>query len=79
MIWVPPGYSAGETMFGLDEVRGGSCWGAGTFAGPTGARQPSQIELKHAEHQVRLMLPYKMPVAHFVVFPWLLHIRFRTA
>ncbi|KAL3159348.1 hypothetical protein ABBQ32_011299 [Trebouxia sp. C0010 RCD-2024] len=51
MIWVPPGYSAGESMFGLDEVRGGSGYGAGTFAGATGARQPSSNELKQAEHQ----------------------------
>ena len=56
MIWVPPGYSFGEAMFGLDEVRGGSGWGAGTFAGPTGARQPSQTELSQAEHQVTKML-----------------------
>lgn len=52
MIWVPPGYSFGEAMFGLDEVRGGSGWGSGTFAGPTGARQPSTPELGQAEHQV---------------------------
>ena len=52
MIWVPPGYSFGEAMFGLDEVRGGSGWGAGTFAGPTGARQPTKTELSQAEHQV---------------------------
>ena len=53
MIWVPPGYTFGEAMFGLDEVRGGSGWGAGTFAGPTGQRQPTQVELLQAEHQVR--------------------------
>lgn len=52
MIWVPPGYSYGEAMFGLDEVRGGSGYGTGTFAGPTGARQPSKVELGQAEHQV---------------------------
>ena len=53
MIWVPPGYSFGEPMFGLDEVRGGSGYGAGTFAGPTGARQPTSTELSFAEHQVK--------------------------
>ena len=56
MIWVPPGYSFGEAAFGLDEVRGGSGWGAGTFAGPTGARQPTQTELAQAEHQVTNLL-----------------------
>lgn len=50
---MPPGYSFGEAMFGLDEVRGGSGWGAGTFAGPTGQRQPTQVELSQAEHQVK--------------------------
>ena len=54
MIWVPPGYSYGEAMFGLDEVRGGSGYGTGTFAGATGARQPSSVELGQAEHQVSL-------------------------
>ena len=58
MIWVPPGYSYGEAMFGLDEVRGGSGYGAGTFAGATGARQPSSVELGQAEHQVCLVLHY---------------------
>lgn len=52
MIWVAPGYSFGEAMFGLDAVKGGSGWASGTFAGPTGARQPSTPELGQAEHQV---------------------------
>lgn len=51
MIYVPAGYGAGEAMFTLTEAKGGSPWGAGTFAGPTGARQPSDIELLQAEFQ----------------------------
>jgi len=51
-IFVPLGY---KTTFGimvdLNEARGGSPWGAGTFAGPTGARQPSANELTLAEEQ----------------------------
>jgi len=52
IIFVPLGY---KTVFpilaNLEEVRGGSPWGAGTFAGPTGARQPSALELELAtEH-----------------------------
>lgn len=35
----------------IDEVRGGSLWGAGTVAGPDGSRQPSQTELENAETQ----------------------------
>ncbi|KAG2170713.1 hypothetical protein JADG_010452 [Aureobasidium aubasidani] len=52
MIFVPLGY---KTVFGtladLTEVRGGSPWGAGTFAGPDGSRQPSSKELSLAFEQ----------------------------
>ncbi|KAI4725901.1 flavoprotein WrbA [Aureobasidium sp. EXF-10728] len=52
MIFVPLGY---KTVFGtladLTEVRGGSPWGAGTFAGPDGSRQPSEKELSLAFEQ----------------------------
>ncbi|KAF2099373.1 flavo protein WrbA [Rhizodiscina lignyota] len=52
LIYVPLGY---KTTFGLmvdlSAARGGSPWGAGTFAGPTGARQPSDAELQIAEEQ----------------------------
>ncbi len=51
MIFVPTGYSMGAELFGLDEVRGGSPYGAGTFAGADGSHQPSETELKFAEHQ----------------------------
>lgn len=51
MIFVPPGYSFGPELYGLDAVRGGSPWGAGTFAGGQGERQPSDTELRYAEHQ----------------------------
>ncbi|PWY95739.1 flavo protein WrbA [Aspergillus sclerotioniger CBS 115572] len=52
LIYVPLGY---KTVFGqlanLDEVHGGSAWGAGTFAGGDGSRQPSALELTVAEAQ----------------------------
>jgi NAD(P)H dehydrogenase (quinone) len=35
----------------LDEVCGGSAWGAGTFSGATGERQPSVKELEIAAIQ----------------------------
>ena len=44
MIYVPIGYSD-PSLFDMSEVHGGSPYGAGTFAGPTGARQPSALEL----------------------------------
>lgn len=52
IIYVPLGYaSTFAQLTNLDEVRGGSPWGAGTFAGPTGARQPTKLELELAEAQ----------------------------
>lgn len=51
IIFVPAGYAAGATMFGVEVAKGGSPWGAGTLAGPTGARQPSEDELHAAKVQ----------------------------
>lgn len=48
MIFVPAGYAAGPIMFGVEKAKGGSAWGAGTFAGPDGSRQPSPEELEQA-------------------------------
>ncbi|KAF7845936.1 hypothetical protein BT93_L5914 [Corymbia citriodora subsp. variegata] len=51
-IFVPLGY---KTVFGtladMTEVRGGSPWGAGTFAGGDGSRQPTEKELLLATEQ----------------------------
>lgn len=52
MIFVPTGYSFGGKMFDVSTVRGGTAYGAGTFAGADGSRQPSEVELEFAEHQV---------------------------
>lgn len=52
MIYVPLGYATSFAIqSGLDEVRGGSPWGAGTFAGADGSRQPSEKELELATVQ----------------------------
>jgi multimeric flavodoxin WrbA len=53
MIYVPPGYSFGAPMFDIETVRGGSAWGAGTFAGADGSRKVTDVELEQAKHQVR--------------------------
>ena len=37
-------------MFEIEEVKGGSPYGAGTYAGD-GTRQPSELELGQALHQ----------------------------
>ena len=51
MIYVPIGYSFGKELFSLDEVKGGSAYGAGTYAGGDGSRTPSELELKIAKFQ----------------------------
>ena len=52
IIYVPLGYSTTfPILANLSEVRGGSPWGAGTFAGPDGSRQPSALELELAVAQ----------------------------
>ncbi|EGV61166.1 flavodoxin-like fold protein [Yamadazyma tenuis] len=52
MVYVPLGYGeAFPLLTNLDEVHGGSPWGAGTFAGADGSRQPSDLEKKI--HQVQ--------------------------
>lgn len=52
MIYVPMGYAkAFNILADLSEVRGGSPWGAGTFAAGDGSRQPSAKELELAQVQ----------------------------
>ncbi len=52
MIYVPLGYAnTYPLMAELTEVRGGSPWGAGTFASGDGSRQPTAKELELAEAQ----------------------------
>ncbi|VAH30912.1 unnamed protein product [Triticum turgidum subsp. durum] len=51
MLFVPVGYTHGAAMFAMDEVKGGSPYGAGTFASADGSRMPSDAELALAAHQ----------------------------
>ncbi|KJZ77560.1 Minor allergen Alt a 7 [Hirsutella minnesotensis 3608] len=52
IIYVPLGYSnVFPQLTNLSEVHGGSPWGAGTFAGGDGSRQPSNLELEIATIQ----------------------------
>ncbi|KAG1721007.1 flavoprotein-like protein [Suillus paluster] len=52
MIFVPLGYkNTFAQLSNVSEVRGGSPWGAGTFAGADGSRQPSALELEIANLQ----------------------------
>lgn len=50
MIFVPIGYTFGAGMFEMEKVKGGSPYGAGTYAGD-GSRSPSELELQQAFHQ----------------------------
>ncbi|KXT07651.1 hypothetical protein AC578_10223 [Pseudocercospora eumusae] len=51
-IYVPLGYKTTFALLAdLSEVRGGSPWGAGTFSGADGSRQPSKKELELATAQ----------------------------
>ncbi|KAK3433299.1 probable NAD(P)H dehydrogenase (quinone) FQR1-like 1 [Eucalyptus grandis] len=50
MIFVPVGYTFGAGMFEMEKVKGGSPYGAGTFAGD-GSRLPTELELGLAFHQ----------------------------
>jgi len=52
IIFVPLGYKTTFDILGnMSEVRGGSPWGAGTFSGADGSRQPTPNELELAERQ----------------------------
>lgn len=51
-IYVPLGYKTAFPILGdVSEVRGGSPWGAGTFSGADGSRQPTAKELELANVQ----------------------------
>ncbi|XP_060199341.1 probable NAD(P)H dehydrogenase (quinone) FQR1-like 1 isoform X2 [Lycium barbarum] len=50
MIFVPIGYTFGAGMFEMEKIKGGSPYGAGTFAGD-GSKQPTELELEQAFHQ----------------------------
>lgn len=52
MIYVPLGYKNNfAQLSNLEEVRGGSPWGAGTYASGDGSRQPSALEIEVATIQ----------------------------
>ncbi|CAM0145793.1 unnamed protein product [Urochloa decumbens] len=63
MLFVPIGYTFGAGMFNMDDIRGGSPYGAGVFAGD-GSRQPSETELALAEHQGKYMASIVKKLAH---------------
>ncbi|KAF1331316.1 Nad quinone oxidoreductase, partial [Globisporangium splendens] len=50
LTFVPLGCRS-PLLFNFEEIHGGSPWGAGTYAGPDGSRQPSKLELDVAKVQ----------------------------
>jgi len=50
MLFVPIGYTSPLTT-NMNEIHGGSAYGAGTLAGPDGSRKPTDLELQIAQHQ----------------------------
>ncbi|KDQ60440.1 benzoquinone reductase [Jaapia argillacea MUCL 33604] len=59
IIYVPLGYKfTFPQLANLSEARGGSPWGAGTFAGADGSRQPSSLELELATIQGKTFYEY---------------------
>ncbi|CAL5386445.1 unnamed protein product [Camellia sinensis] len=63
MIFVPLGYTFGSGMFEMNEVRGGSSYGAGTYAGD-GSRQPTELELQQAFHQGKYVAEITKKLKH---------------
>jgi NAD(P)H dehydrogenase (quinone) len=52
IIYVPLGYAkANAQLTNVEEVHGGSPWGAGTFSKGDGSRQPTPLELETAKIQ----------------------------
>ncbi|KAL9713313.1 flavodoxin-like fold protein [Leucoagaricus gongylophorus] len=52
LIYVPLGYGNSMSILtNLEEIHGGSPWGAGTFAGADGSRLPSKLEVDLAKNQ----------------------------
>jgi len=52
LVYVPLGYKNNfAQLANVNELRGGSPWGAGTFSGADGSRQPTALELELAEIQ----------------------------
>eukprot|EP00512_Aurantiochytrium_limacinum_P004608 CAMPEP_0171497888 /NCGR_PEP_ID=MMETSP0958-20121227/7528_1 /TAXON_ID=87120 /ORGANISM="Aurantiochytrium limacinum, Strain ATCCMYA-1381" /LENGTH=267 /DNA_ID=CAMNT_0012032193 /DNA_START=77 /DNA_END=880 /DNA_ORIENTATION=+ len=52
LIFLPLGFSD-PGQFSLEEIHGGSPYGAGTFAGPDGSRSMTDLEKKIAETQAK--------------------------
>jgi len=61
IIYVPMGYSTPKILQ-MNEIAGGSPYGAATLAGATGTRQPTELELEiaahHGNHFTKILTQY---------------------
>lgn len=57
MLFFPILYTLGAGMFEIEEVKGVSPFGAGTYAGTDGKRDSTEIELRQAFHQGNVLPP----------------------
>lgn len=57
MVYVPVGYTTPH-MVNMNEIKGGSPYGAGTIAGGDGSRQVSEVEMAIAKHQGNLFAQF---------------------
>ena len=63
MIYVPMGSAFGKEFFDMDEIRGGSAYGAGYYSGSNGSRPVSDLEKRiafhHGKHFASISLKFK--------------------
>ena len=55
IVYVPFGYGS-PRLADLNEVHGGSPWGAGTFAGADGSREVTELENQLLNNKVKILL-----------------------
>jgi NAD(P)H dehydrogenase (quinone) len=53
MVYIPMGCTFGSEFFSLEEIRGGSPYGAGYYSGSDGSRPVSDLEKRIAFHHGR--------------------------
>ena len=55
-------------QFDMTELHGGSPWGASTFAGADGSRQPSKMEMNIAKKQGKATGQFNLWCGYFLMF-----------
>jgi NAD(P)H dehydrogenase (quinone) len=58
MVYVPIGYGYGDESATMDEIKGGSAYGAGTYSGSDNMRNPTELELRIARYHGEYFAKY---------------------